>query len=117
MELGRLELAKDPGELLGDVNRTVIQINLEGNAPAQHEALEGVLHARELFIEVVPARKDLAGVVVDPDEEVGLSLPVLGIQPDAVAGVALDEIQGACGLEAVVGHTSVFGQQRISCLL
>ena len=117
VELGRLELAEDPGELLGDVDRTVVQIDPEGNAPAQDQALEGVLHAGELFIEVVPAREDLAGVVVDPDEEVGFPLGALGIQPDAVAGVALNEIQGACGLEAVVGHASVFGEERISCLL
>ena len=110
MKLGGLELAEDPGELLGDVNRTVIQIDLERNAPAKDQALEGVLHAGELLVEVVPARENLAGIVVDPEEKVGLPLAVLCVQPDAVAGVALDEIQGTGGLEAVVGHASVFGQ-------
>ena len=117
VKLGRFELAEDPGELLGDVNRTVIQIDLERNAPAKDQAFEGVLHAGELFVEVVPARENLAGIVVDPDEKVGLPLAVLCVQPDAVAGVALNKIQRACGLEAVVGHASVFAQQRISCLL
>src|SRR5208337_1528272 len=35
VELCRLELTKDPGELLGDINRPIVQVNLERNAPAK----------------------------------------------------------------------------------
>jgi len=46
-----------------------------------------------------------------------VSLPVLRVEPDTVAGVTLDEIEGSGRLEAVEGHAPVFGQKRMPRLL
>ena len=88
VEFGRCELRENPCKLLGDIDRTVIQVDFTRYAPAKDEALECVLHAGELFVEVVAAGKDLARVVVDPDEEVGLFRACYRGEPDSVACVA-----------------------------
>lgn len=55
MDLGRPELAEYPGELLCYVNRTVIQVHLQGYAPAEYQSLESVFHAGKFFVEVIEA--------------------------------------------------------------
>ena len=56
---------------------------------------------------VVTVRAGLPGEVVDPDEEVGFLARTIGkIEPDTVAGIALDE--------AVVGATPIAGSTSLS---
>ena len=114
VEFGRCELRENPCKLLGDIDRTVIQVDFTRYAPAKDEALECVLHAGELFVEVVAAGKDLARVVVDPDEEVGLFRACYRGEPDSVACVALDEVERTGRLEAMEGHAAVIGETVVA---
>jgi len=46
VEFDRPQLGKYPGKLLGDVDRSIVQIHLLRDAPAEHEALEGILMSK-----------------------------------------------------------------------
>ncbi len=103
-------------ELMGAVDRALVNVNSQRRAVAQNAAPKAVFQTRQLLIPVELSVRNEAGVVVNEGKEEGLPFLVevgrIG-QIGAVQGVALPKVAKSAALKTAVGFGRLGeGQQR-----
>ena len=109
-----VQFDQDSEQMARDVDLAVVDIDARRDTVAQQAVAEAVEQGGQLLVEVVLAEQDLAGEVVEPQEQVGFLAATGSVEPDAVAGVGLHQSQGVGRLEGAKGGARIVGEQAVA---
>ena len=101
-------------QVAGEIDLAAVDVDAHRDAVAQQAVAEAVEQGRQLLVEVVLAEQDLAGEVVEPQEQVGFLAASGSVEPDAVAGVGLYQSQGVGRLEGAEGGACVVAEHEVA---
>ena len=108
------QLDQDGEQVAGEIDLAAVYVDARRDAVAQQAVAEAVEQGRQLLVEVVFAEQDLAGEIVEPQEQVGLLAASGSVEPDAVAGVGLYQSQGVGRLEGAEGGACVVAEHKVA---